>query len=155
MKFTLSSANFEVIEEFWNKTQVSFIIKRKFFGTMACQKIHWWKSLYQKNGPIFVGVASLHLKKYKISFESPRFYTANPFPVMKTGFSLCTFSHREIPVMKAGSLQWEQGSPVMKTGFSLWKKSSQGKSCSGLVLAQYGIVVYKRISLPSASKSKF
>ena len=41
---------------------------------------------------------------------------------MKTGFSLRTFSHREIPVMKTGSLQWEQGSPVMKTGFSLWEK---------------------------------
>ena len=49
-------------------------------------------------------------------------HTANPFPVMKTGFSLWTFSHREIPVMKTGSLQWEQGSPVMKTGFSLLGK---------------------------------
>ena len=33
-----------------------------------------------------------------------RMYTVNPFPVMKTGFSLCSFSHREIPVMKTGSL---------------------------------------------------
>mgnify|MGYP007101769659 CR=1 FL=1 len=57
-------------------------------------------------------------------------YTANPFPVMKTGFSLCSFSHREIPVMKTGSLQWEQGSPVMKTGFSLCGKTTQGKPCN-------------------------
>ena len=35
--------------------------------------------------------------------------------------SLCTNSHREIPVMNTGSLQWEQGFPVMKTGFSLWE----------------------------------
>ena len=47
--------------------------------------------------------------------------TANPFPVMTTGISLCTNSHREFPVMNTGSLQWEQGFPVMKTGFSLWE----------------------------------
>ena len=55
--------------------------------------------------------------------------TANPFPVMKTGFSLWIFSRREIPAMKTGSLQWEQGSPVMKTGFSLCGKTIQGKPC--------------------------
>ena len=47
--------------------------------------------------------------------------TANPFPVMTTGISLCTNSHREFPVMNTGSLQWEQGFHVMKTGFSLWE----------------------------------
>ena len=46
-------------------------------------------------------------------------YTANPFPIMKTGFSLCSFSHREIP--------------VMKTGFSLCGKTTQGKPCTGPV----------------------
>ena len=30
--------------------------------------------------------------------------TANPFPVMTTGISLCSNSHREIPVMNTGSL---------------------------------------------------
>ena len=55
-------------------------------------------------------------------------YTANPFPVITTGISLCSNSHREFPVMNTrfpvmntGSLQWEQGFPVMKTGFSLWE----------------------------------
>jgi hypothetical protein len=28
--------------------------------------------------------------------------------------------YRENPVIKTGTLQWEQGFPVMKTGFSLW-----------------------------------
>ena len=69
-------------------------------------------------------------------------YTANPFPVMTTGISLCSNSHREIPVMNTGSLQWEQGFPVMKTGFSLWEFTTQGKPCSGPVLVLYGIAVY-------------
>ena len=67
--------------------------------------------------------------------------TANPFPVMTTGISLCSNSHREFPVMNTGSLQWEQGFPVMKTGFSLWEFTTQGKPCSGPVLALYGIAV--------------
>ena len=46
-------------------------------------------------------------------------YTANPFPVMNTGFSLCSFSHREIS--------------VMKTGFSLCGKTTQEKPCTGPV----------------------
>jgi hypothetical protein len=32
-----------------------------------------------------------------------------------------TGNYREIPVMKTGTLQLEQGFPVMKTGFSLWE----------------------------------
>ena len=71
-------------------------------------------------------------------------YTANLFPVMTTGISLCTNSHMEIPVMNTGSLQWEQEFPVMKTDFSLWelvKISTQGKPCSGPILALYGIAV--------------
>jgi hypothetical protein len=48
-------------------------------------------------------------------------HTANPFPVMTTGISLCSNSHRKIPVMNTGSLQWEKGFPVMKTWFSLWE----------------------------------
>ena len=65
--------------------------------------------------------------------------TANPFPVMTTGISLCTNSHREMPVMNTGSLQREQGLPVMKTSFFPVRISTQGKPCSGPVLALYGI----------------
>ena len=32
-------------------------------------------------------------------------HTANPFPVMTAGISLCTNSHREFPAMNTGSLQ--------------------------------------------------
>ena len=63
--------------------------------------------------------------------------TANPFPVK--------FSHREIPVMKTGV-------PAMGTGvhcigdrvFPVWK-TSQGKPCTGPVLALYGIAVHRII----------
>ena len=57
---------------------------------------------------------------------------------MITGFSLCSFSHREIPVIKTGSLQCEQVSPVMKTGFSLGENP---------VLALYGIAVQPILKL--------
>ena len=51
--------------------------------------------------------------------------TANPFPVMKTRFSLWTFSHREKPVFITGIPAMRTGLPVMKTV----RKSSQGKPC--------------------------
>ena len=35
-----------------------------------------------------------------------------------------TGKYRENPVIKTGTLQWEQGSPVMKAGFSLWELGS-------------------------------
>ena len=36
---------------------------------------------------------------YRKSFQYIRSHTANPFPVMITGISLCSNSHREFPVM--------------------------------------------------------
>jgi hypothetical protein len=39
------------------------------------------------------------------------------------------------------SLFSSPGNPVMKTGFSLCGKTTQGKPCSGPVLALYGIAV--------------
>ena len=59
--------------------------------------------------------------------------TTNPFPVITTGNSLCSNSHRKFLVMNTGSLQREQGFPVMKTGFSLWEFTTQRKPCSGPV----------------------
>ena len=66
----------------------------------------------------------------------------HPGPVMKTGFSPCTFSHREKPPVYSGN-------PVMKTGFSLCWKSTQGKPCSGPVLACSVIFVV----LPAANST--
>ena len=58
---------------------------------------------------------------------------------MTTRISLCSNSHREIPVMNTGSLQWEEGFPVMKTGFSLWEllhreKTGPVRDCSAHIL---------------------
>ena len=66
-----------------------------------------------------------------------------PIPCNKNRVFPVKFSHGEIPVIKKqGSLQCEQGFPAMKTGvpcnenmfFPVWK-TSQGKPCSGPVLA--------------------
>ena len=51
-----------------------------------------------------------------------------PIPVMKTGVSCVLF-----PTGK--NLFPSTGNPVMKTGFYLCGKSTQGKPCSGAVLA--------------------
>ena len=72
-----------------------------------------------------------------------------PIHVMKTGFSLGSFSHREKPVFIAGV-------PSKDTGFSLCGKTSQGKPCfhpvigcankdlKGLCAPIFIIVVYSR-----------
>ena len=57
-----------------------------------------------------------------------------PIPVMRTGISLCSISIGK-------TLFSLQGSQLMKTGFSLCGKFTQGKPCSGPVLALCGIAV--------------
>ena len=60
---------------------------------------------------------------------------------MTTGISLCSNTHKKIPVMNTGSLQWEQeGFPVMKTGFSLWELLHRENP----VLALYWIAVWDK-----------
>ena len=66
-----------------------------------------------------------------------------PIPCNKNRVSPVKFSHREIPVMKTGV-------PAMRTGVSCngnrffpVLKTSQGKPCSGPVLALYRIAVYE------------
>ena len=54
---------------------------------------------------------------------------------MKTGFSLCSISHREKPVF----ITWEHCNE--NRFFPVWEKYT-GKPCSGPVLALYGIAVY-------------
>ena len=73
-------------------------------------------------------------------------HTANLFPVMKTRFSLCTFFHREISVMKTGpcnenriSLQWKQVFPYEKeyTGKTLFRPCiGPVRDCSARLRAQ-------------------
>ena len=66
---------------------------------------------------------------FEVSFETSIFFKVKkylphykPIPVMKTGFSLWTFSHREKPVFITGIPAMRTGFPVMKTGFSLWEE---------------------------------
>ena len=70
----------------------------------------------------FIGLLSCHT------------YTANPFPVK--------FFHREIPVTKTGVPAMRTGIPCNENRLFLMWKTSQGKPCSGPVLALYGIAVY-------------
>ena len=78
---------------------------------------------------------------------------ANQFPVIKTGFSLWSFSHKEIPVMNTGSLQWEKVFPVMKTGFSLWEKLHRANPvlalywpCTGLQWKHIYTLLYRKLT---------
>ena len=50
-----------------------------------------------------------------------------------------TGKYRENPVMKTGTLQWEQGYPVMKAGFSLWELTYRELSVS---LTGFGFTVW-------------
>ena len=67
---------------------------------------------------------------------------------MTTGICLCSSSHREIPVMNTGSLQWEEGFPVMKAGFSPWELIHTEKTlfwpCTGL---QWWNIFFTRLKL--------
>ena len=60
-------------------------------------------------------------------------YRASTGPVQ--GFPCVVFPTRK-------NLFPSPGNPVIKTGFSLCGKSTQGKPCSGPVLALYGIAVH-------------
>ena len=71
-----------------------------------------------------------------------------PLPCNENKVSPVKFSHREIPVMKTGVPVMRTGVPVMRTGvpcnenrFFPVCKTSQGKPCSGPVLALYRIAV--------------
>ena len=52
------------------------------------------------------------------------------------------FSHREIPVMKTGVPAMRTGVPCNENRFFPVWKTSQGKPCSGPVLALYRIAVH-------------
>ena len=52
------------------------------------------------------------------------------------------FSHREIPAMKTGVPAMRTGVPCNENRFFPVWKTSQGKPCSGPVLALYGIAVW-------------
>ena len=92
-KFCLSDHNC-----LWNKSLLS---------------IFWAKLCMSSNG--------LRLHPNKITQHEITYHLMSsmlhckPIPVMKTGFSLWSFSHREKPFFVTGF-------PVMKTDFSLWGK---------------------------------
>ena len=65
-------------------------------------------------------------------------HTANPFPVIKTG----------VPAMRTGV-------PCNENRFFPVWKTSQGKSCSGPVLALYRITVCKKYSKNGAAGKIF
>ena len=83
-------------------------------------------------------------------------FSHREIPVMKTGVPAmrtgvpCNenrvfpvkFSHREIPVMRTGVPAMRTGVPCNENRFFPVWKTSQGKPCSGPVLALYRIAVY-------------
>ena len=71
-------------------------------------------------------ITKIYSRDHSTSRSSSRgsslYVHCKPIPVMKTGFSLWTFSHREKPVFITGIPAMRTGFPVMKTGFSQWEK---------------------------------
>ena len=64
-----------------------------------------------------------------------------PIPCNENRVFPVKFSHREIPVMKTGVPAMRTGVPCNENRFFPVWKTSQGKPCSGPVLALYGIAV--------------
>jgi hypothetical protein len=65
-----------------------------------------------------------------------------PIPCNENRVVPVKFSHREIPVMKTGVPAMRTGVPCNENRFFPVWKTSQGKPCSGPVLALYGIAVH-------------
>ena len=84
---------------------VGFYVRHSANETFEMTKILDWD-----NDDFFDVENQIEQKKKPIkTFVNDSFWenynTANPFPVMTTGISLRTLSHREFPVMNTGSLQ--------------------------------------------------
>ena len=65
-----------------------------------------------------------------------------PIPCNENRVFPVKFSHREIPVMKTGVPAMRTGVPCNENRFFPVWKTSQGKPCSGPVLALYRIAVW-------------
>jgi hypothetical protein len=81
----------------------------------------------------------------RISFKGIAPHTpihCKPIPCNENRVYPVKFSHREILVMKTGVPAMRAGVPCNENRFFLVWKTSQGKPCSGPVLALYRIAVY-------------
>jgi hypothetical protein len=74
------------------------------------------------------------------------FAHCKPIPCYENRGFPVKFSHREIPVMKTGVPAMRTGLPCNENRlFPVWK-TSQGKPCSGPVLALYRIAVLVKLN---------
>ena len=67
------------------------------------------------------------------------FIHCKPIPCNENRVSPVKFSHREIPVTKTGVPAMRPGVPCNENRFFPAWKTSQGKPCSGPVLALYSV----------------
>jgi hypothetical protein len=75
-------------------------------------------------------------KKMDQAYEEPKFLMhCKPIPCNENRVFPVKFSHREIPVMKTGVPAMRTGVPCYENRFFPVWKTSQGKPCSGPVLA--------------------
>ena len=78
--------------------------------------------------------------RLKITYKNCKH--CKPIPCNENRVFPVKFSHREIPVMKTGVPAMRIGVPCNENRFFPVWKTSQGKPCSGPVLALYRIAVY-------------
>ena len=99
-----------------------------------------WKSADPSGPWTFKLYLSLDLcKNYYSHLYFTVVFHCKPIPCNENRVFPVKFSHREIPVMKTGVPAMRTGVPCNENRFFPVWKTSQGKPCSGPVLALYGI----------------
>ena len=110
----------------------------------------WWHVFWNNYLTLFFQILYWSISNKLVIF----FWWYSNKPVISYMLEIDSFKHcnplqgstgvyREIPVMKTGTLHWEQGFPVMKTGFSKWELTYREFHVS---LTGFGFAVYVRIS---------
>ena len=135
----LSNKNGRCSTSFKNEFMSSRFRFIEFSTPNCCQRFNsfcsfeksWYTSKKQQQSIVCL----LILQMLHTNLLQWEIFSANPSLYWKQGFPFVLF-------LTGKNLFPSPGNPVMKTGFSLCGKSTQGKTCTGPVLALYGIAVY-------------
>ena len=127
----------QFVKTLWNMNLKVFLTLKCNFENpnQILQRIVSWLMLYVSQRG--------QLSKFGVQFIIIKwvFVHCKPIPCNENRVFPVKFSHREIPVMITGVPAMRTGVPCNQNRFFPVWKTSQGKPCSGPVLALYGIAV--------------